>query len=123
MDLLHRCVVDPDPEAVAADVGVVVPTVQCAACVHDIAHERERCHITAAAAAAAAAAATAAATAAAAAAAAAASSIRLREMGQITLLHNSAVVLIIDSIITQKTLYRCRLRQAAGGGRGLHTRW
>jgi hypothetical protein len=35
MDLLHRCVVDPDPEAVAADVGVVVPTVQCAACVHE----------------------------------------------------------------------------------------
>ena len=57
IDLLHRCVVDPDPAAVAADVGIVVPNVQCAACVHDIAHERERCHITAAAAAAAAAAA------------------------------------------------------------------
>jgi hypothetical protein len=51
IELLHRCVIDPDPAAVAADVGVVVPIVQRAACVHNIAHQRERCHITAAAAA------------------------------------------------------------------------
>ena len=51
IDWCNFFVADPEPAAVAADVGVVVPIVMGGACVHDIAHQRERCHITAAAAA------------------------------------------------------------------------
>jgi hypothetical protein len=38
IDGSHRRIVDPDPAAVAKNIGVVMPAVRCATRVHDVSH-------------------------------------------------------------------------------------